>query len=137
MLTVSDVNSRLPLVRSILRDVLELHRDLEWRSERLRSLRERYPVSDEGSVYEQEVEHSEREVLRDQERFDELLQELKRIGGVVTDPVGGVVDFAGVLDGRRVMFCWKQDEPAVSHWHVGPCSPASRQPLLPAAAVSG
>jgi hypothetical protein len=137
MLTVSDVNARLPLVRSILRDVLELHRDLQWRTERLRSLRERYPVSDEGSVYEQEVEQSEREVHRDQARFAELLQELKGIGGVVTDPISGVVDFAGLLDGRRVMFCWKQDEPQVGHWHSGPCAPAARQPLLPAAAVSG
>lgn len=137
MLTVPEVNARLPLARSILRDVLELHRDLEWRMERLRSLRERYPATDASTVYEQEVEQSEREVLRDQERFDELLQELRQIGGIVTDPSSGVVDFAGMLDGRRVMFCWKQDESMVTHWHTGSCSPSARQPLLPTAAISG
>ncbi|MFM7919549.1 MAG: hypothetical protein ACKPJJ_04940, partial [Planctomycetaceae bacterium] len=45
MLSVNDVNARLPLVRSIVRDVMGLHRDLSERRVRLRELRERYPVS--------------------------------------------------------------------------------------------
>ncbi|MEY3459242.1 MAG: hypothetical protein RL215_2399 [Planctomycetota bacterium] len=137
MLTASEVNARLPLVRSILRDALELYVDLQWRAERLRSLRERYPVSEDDPVYEPEVEQSERELQRDQQRFDGLLAELAQIGGVLTDPVKGLVDFAGLLDGRRVVYCWQKDEPAVSHWHSGPCSMATRKPLWPAAAVSG
>ncbi|MEY3174855.1 MAG: hypothetical protein RLZZ436_2769 [Planctomycetota bacterium] len=136
MLTTAEVNARLPLVRSIVRDALELHRDLQWRSERLQSLRERYPASQDDSVYEQEVEQYEKELVCDQQRFDELLLELKQIGGILTDPNQGTVDFPGMLEGRRIMFCWRPDETEVCHWHAGPCSQTARQPLVPAT-ISG
>jgi len=137
MLTPADVNARLPLVRSIVRDAIELHRDLQWRSDRLQSLRERYPATEDDSIYEQEVAQYEQELAVDQSRFDSLLLELRQIGGVLTDPRIGRVDFAGLLDGRRVMYCWQPDEREVSHWHSGPCSEAARQPLLPAVVSHG
>lgn len=135
MLTPAEVNARLPLVRSIVRDAVELHRDLQWRSDRLQSLRERYPATEDDSVYEQEVAQYERELAVDQTRFEGLLLELRQIGGVLTDPHRGTVDFAGLLDGRRVQYCWQPDEQEVSCWHVGPCSQAARQPLFPATIV--
>lgn len=137
MLTPAEVNARLPLVRSIVRDAVELHRDLQWRSDRLQSLRERYPATEDDSIYEQEVTQYEQELSADQIRFEGLLLELRQIGGVLTDPQSGTVDFAGLLDGRRVMYCWQSDEREVSHWHAGPCSRAARQPLLPAAISQG
>ena len=136
MLTTADVNARLPLVRSIVRDVMELHRDLQWRCDRLQSLRERYPAAEDDSIYEQEVEHYAKELSADQHRFDDLLRELKQIGGTLTDPVRGTVDFPGLLDGRRVMFCWQPEESELCCWHSGPCSQSARQPLLPAT-ISG
>ena len=134
MLTTAEVNARLPLVRSIVRDAIELHRDLQWRSDRLQSLRERYPAAEDDSVYEQEVAGYERELTADQKRFDGLLCELRQIGGTLTDPNRGTVDFQGSVEGRRVMLCWQPDEHEVLHWHPGPCSQAARQPLFSAAA---
>jgi hypothetical protein len=134
MLTTAEVNARLPLVRSIVRDAIELHRDLQWRDDRLQSLRERYPAAEDDSVYEQEVTEYERELLADRKRFEGLLNELRQIGGTLTDPIRGTVDFQGSVDDRRVMLCWQPDEPEVLYWHAGPCSQAVRQPLLSAAA---
>ena len=45
LLTVEGVNQRLPLVRTIVRDIMELHRDILMRKQRMASLRERYPAS--------------------------------------------------------------------------------------------
>lgn len=137
MLTPAEVNARLPLVRSIVRDAVELHRDLQWRSDRLQSLRERYPATEDDSIYEQEVAQYERELAADQARFESFLLELRQIGGALTDPHTGTVDFVGLLEGERVLYCWQPDEREVSHWHTGPCSQAARQPLLPATIVHG
>ncbi|MFM7059378.1 MAG: DUF2203 domain-containing protein [Planctomycetota bacterium] len=132
MLTTAEVNSRLPLVRSIVRDVIELHRDLQWRHDRLQSIRDRYPAAKDDSIYEQEVAQYQDELVADQQRFDSLLQELRQIGGTLTDPLRGTVDFQGSQDGHRVMLCWQPDEPEVLHWHAGPCSQTARQPLFSA-----
>lgn len=81
MLTIEAVNQRLPLVRTIVRDIMELSRDIAVRKQRLSSLRERYPITGgDDSVYEQEVLQMEAELPRDEVRLDEYVRELHQIG---------------------------------------------------------
>jgi len=130
VLTIEAVNQRLPLVRTIVRDIMELHRDIAVRKQRLSSLRERHPVSGgDDSVYEQEVLQMEGELLHDEQRLEEFAQELHQIGGMLTDAQSGTVDFPGDMDGERVWLCWRSDEPEVLSWHSGDCGKSERVSL--------
>ena len=130
VLTIEAVNQRLPLVRTIVRDIMELHRDIAVRKQRLSSLRERHPASGgDDSVYEQEVLQMEGELLHDEVRLDEFAQELHQIGGTLTDAQSGTVDFPGDMDGERVWLCWRSDEPEALYWHSGDCGKSARVSL--------
>lgn len=127
LLTVDEVNQRLPLVRSIVKDIVDLHSDITDRKQRLKLLRDRHPASaSTDSVYEQEVQQMEHELTRDESRLDEFSDELHQIGGVLTDPTTGRVDFPGDLAGERVFYCWKSGESDVLFWHSGECDGTNR-----------
>lgn len=129
-LTVDEVNQRLPLVRSIVRDIVDLHTDLTRRKERLLSLRERHPASPTAdSVYEQEVQQMEAEMSRDEVTLGKYSQELQQIGGELTDAATGTVDFPGDVDGERISFCWRFDEPEILFWHSDDCGGGERMSL--------
>jgi len=130
VLTIEAVNQRLPLVRTIVRDIMELHRDIAVRKQRLSSLRERYPAAGgDDSIYEQEVLQMEAELAHDEQRLDEFVQELHQIGGMLTDAQSGTVDFPGDVDGEKVWLCWRSDEPEVLYWHGGDCGKGNRVSL--------
>jgi hypothetical protein len=132
LLTVEEVNERLPLVRSIVRDVVELHSDISVRRERLASVRQRHPVTPgtgTTSVYEEEVRQMEEELQRDEERLESYSDELLAIGGVLSDAGTGTVDFLSESGGDRLWLCWRFDEPSVMYWHAGPCGVSERMPL--------
>jgi hypothetical protein len=156
MLSVKDVNARLPLVRSIVRDVMGLHRDLSERRLRLSELRDRYPaprsVSVGGAaaagagsgvssrvglgVYEQEVVQMESELARDESRMAEYARELSSIGGSLADAGLGQVDFDGQLGGERVLLSWQFDEPEVMYCRAGVRRGGERRLLLQCAGVA-
>ena len=131
LLSVEDVNSRLPLVRCIMADVVDLYRDLQLRRKRLQSLRERYPSSPPGdSIYEQEVVQMEDELARDEIRMEGFEKELQQIGGSLSDPERGAVDFIGEISGERVKYCWCLGESELAYWHGSVCAESERRPLL-------
>ncbi len=128
VLTVAEVNNRLPLVSLIVRDIVQLHGDVASRRERLGLLRERHPAGG-SSVYEDEVQQMEEELTRDELLLETYTDELEQLGGMMTDPVIGVVDFASDLSGDRVNLCWRAGEQEVAFWHSGPCQSSTRIPL--------
>ncbi len=130
LLTVDEVNQRLPLVKSIVRDIVDLHADIAFRKQRLYSLRERHPAPKSvDSVYEQEVQQMETELSQDETRLHQFSSELLQIGGTLTDPSMGRVDFPGDLGGERVYFCWQSGESEILFWHSGVCGESSRVSL--------
>ena len=138
VLSIEDVNNRLPLVRAIMSDVMVLHRDLEVRRQRLEALRERYPSATSGdSIYEQEVVQMEHELQRDESRMEGYEKELRQIGGSLADVDRGAVDFVGEVSGERVKYCWCVGEAELAYWHGSVCSEAERRPLLHEAGFAG
>ena len=130
LLTIEEVQERLPLVRSIVRDVVELHSDISMRRERLASIRQRHPSpANSTSIYEEEVRQMEEELIRDEQRLEGYSDELLSIGGVLADAATGTVDFPSESGGDRLWLCWRFDEPVVMYWHAGPCGESERLPL--------
>lgn len=136
--TVDDANQRLPLVRVIVRDAIELKTDVLERQDRLLDLRERYPDEDgETSPYSEEVLQMEESLEADEIRIDELAQELQQVGANLVDPAAGLVEFASTLDSQPIWLSWMFDEPAVSFWRAESDAPADRKPLEPAGQNAG
>lgn len=136
--TVDDANQRLPLVRVIVRDAIELKTDVLARQDRLLDLRERYPDADgETSPYSEEVLQMEESLEADEIRIDELAQELHQVGANLVDPAIGLVEFASTLDSQPIWLSWMFDEPVVSFWRSDSDSPSDRKPLEPAGQSAG
>jgi hypothetical protein len=137
--TVEEANRRLPLVRSIVTDIIELYRDMHERRQRLASVRERGGGRidrAEANLYTEELDEMERELALDGERLDAFTAELEDLGVELKDPYTGLVDFPTVLDGREVFLCWQFGEDEVTHWHEVDAGYDSRQSLLEGSGIT-
>jgi hypothetical protein len=122
--TVEEANQRLPLVRAIVQDIVDLFRDVQQRRERLVSVKQLRGEGTSSSRF-----HSE-------EKLADFVRELHELGVEFKDPVLGLVDFPAQMDNRIVHLCWKLDEPEVRFWHELDAGFSGRQLLL-AESVSG
>jgi len=127
--SVSEANAILPLLRSILRDVTELARDLRERHERLARMQSA-PRDSLGDAYKEELQQIQEEFERDQERMREYETEIKSLGVELKDYYTGLVDFPCRMEGRDVYLCWRLGEPEVAHWHELDAGFAGRQRLM-------
>lgn len=137
--TVEEANRTLPLVRSIVGDIVDLYHDVHARKERLNNVRQLRGASsrDNDSVYSEELEQMEREIDGDIERLKEYAAELDGLGIELKDPITGLIDFYSEMDGRIVYLCWKMGEQEVAHWHELDAGFAGRQSLFEDAISGG
>ncbi len=125
--TVDEANAALPLLRSILRDVTELARELRDRQERL--ARVPVPAGSPKDAYREELEQMQADLERGQEKMREYEQELKNLNVELKDYYTGLVDFPCWMDDRAVYLCWRLGEPEVAHWHELEAGFSGRQKL--------
>jgi hypothetical protein len=127
--TVTEANATLPLVRAIVRDVTELARDLQERQERL--ARVKLPVkAGNGDAYREELQQVQAEFQRDQERMQEYVTELHKLGVELKDYITGLIDFPCWMNNREAYLCWRLGEPEVAHWHELEAGFMGRQKLM-------
>jgi hypothetical protein len=108
LFTPAEAEKMLPLVRSIVRDILE----------RGRALRE----APDG--YQR---------ARAARELRELTRELTRLGCDYKDWSfeHGLVDFPAEIDGQPVLLCWRSDEPRIAFYHEEDAGFAGRKPIPP------
>ena len=136
LFTVEEANQRLPLVRVIVQDIVDLNRDIEERRERLNRVRRLRGDSSPGQLYSDELDQVETDLRNDERRLAAFIVELQELGVEFKDPVRGLVDFPAMLDDRVVYLCWQLGEPEVHFWHELDAGFAGRQSLM-AESVSG
>lgn len=129
LFTVDEANARLPLVRAITADLVQLARELSERRQRLAALTEGRDLR-RGNPYEDELAQMEVDLVRDTERLRHYVSELRELGVEPKGAVEGLVDFPALRDGRVVYLCWKLGEPEVAFWHELEAGYAGRQPLV-------
>ena len=125
--TVDQANRTLPLVRRIVDDIVHEHR--RW-SEAVVQL----DVLASALVAETpdpRIAPLEREIQEIARQIDAFQRELDALGIQLKDRRTGLIDFPGVLDGRRVLLCWRLGEDSVQFWHDETSGFAGRQPLSP------
>ncbi|MGH2400398.1 MAG: DUF2203 domain-containing protein [bacterium] len=65
----------------------------------------------------------------DENRLEEVMEGLEKIGCVVRDPNLGLVDFPALAGGTEVFLCWRIGEDAIGYWHGTTEGYAGRKPL--------
>lgn len=119
--TLEEANRALPLVRSIVSDLVITYQRLS----QLRAKRELIGVPDKTS----EDRIPADEIRGASQRLDGFLKELSDLGLRLEDLESGLVDFPGSRNGERVSFCWRLGEPEVRHWHPVKGTFADRRPV--------
>ncbi|MEP0846145.1 MAG: DUF2203 domain-containing protein [Phycisphaerae bacterium] len=120
--TVESANQSLVFVRRVVRDVVEHYRDMVG----LRARRAELAMTESQSAA---IEQLSERIAAHVEQLDELADELSHVGCELKDWDTGLVDFAAMLDGRRICLCWRLGEEQITHWHEVDAGFAGRQPI--------
>jgi hypothetical protein len=115
--TPAEATKALPLVRAIVADIAALATAMSERHGRMQDLT--------GPARE-EVED---QIEKDQDRMQELVDELSGLGVELKDFFTGLVDFPCWQGGREIYLCWKLGEPEIAHWHEVSAGFAGRKKL--------
>lgn len=130
--TAEEANQRLPLVRVIVQDIVELYTDVHERRERLNRIAQLPGASkrDEETLYSEERRQIEDDIDKDIVRLDAFVDELRELGCELKDFHTGLIDFLTLIDGREAFLCWKLGEDDIAYWHELDAGFQGRQSLL-------
>ena len=100
--TTAEARKTLPLVKKIVRDILDTSKEMQLIAEEI------------GNNAE-----SDDRIKKLASDVDEFMTELEEIGCYFKDWNFriGLVDFPGLIDGREVFFCWKSDKEDIEFYH--------------------
>lgn len=125
--SVEEANATLPLVRSIMRDVLRLERKVRHTRFRLKFIGR---GGDElTQMFAQEIRAIRLELQQALRELDEFVEELLKLG---IEPEGlpfGLVDFPTIHGDETVYLCWRYGEPSIRFWHTLTGGFVDRRPL--------
>lgn len=121
---VEEADRMLPLVRSIVRGMIE---DWETRREALGRLDALPPDRRDDDREPARSLNGEIDALT--EKLVEAAEELADLGVEFKGIEEGLVDFPARLDGELVYLCWKYGEDRVRWWHPVDAGYAGRRPL--------
>ena len=118
LFTPAEANRTLPLVKRIVRDILETGREY-------RTLGEQHEAASEADV------ETERRLDELQANLRGLFTELSDIGCEYKDWGfdKGLVDFPGEIDGESVLWCWRSDKESLAWYHDHESGFAGRAPI--------
>jgi hypothetical protein len=124
--TVDEVNARIPLLSSILRNVVELSEQLKRLHERL-ILLQTDGAQDPGE--DREIARLSAELDARQAELRGYAGEIAQLGGVLKDDFLGLVDFPARIDGRDVCLCYRYGETEIAFYHDVDAGYSGRRPL--------
>ena len=119
--TPAEAKKTLPLVRKIVKDILDTSREMRL-------------IADEiGSQVEKDPR-----IQRMADSIEEFMQELEEIGCFFKDWNFqiGLVDFPAIIDSKEVFLCWRSDEDDILYYHDVETGFAGRK-LIPPEELEG
>lgn len=126
-LSIEEVNGLIPRLNLVFQRLIELRKEIVEEADELKRLGFDPTILDarSGSDSGTRSDDSPKEVskrvrdLRDRVfEFEEELQKISSVGGILRDLDLGLVDFRHELDGEEVLLCWQFGEPSVGHFHA-------------------
>jgi hypothetical protein len=128
--SIEQANASLPLVGSIVSDMVALSRAMVSRRELLSQVKGQRSEG-EQSIYDEELQDVEDCLKVDAERLKSYVDELADLGVHVRSMSDGVVGFPAVFKDRQVYLSWKLGEPCVEFWLGQDEGFEDRRPLEP------
>ena len=126
--SLNEANACLPLLRVIVRDVVQMSNAILECRQRLDFLREGRDDF-EQDMYEDELDHMEDSLESDALQLKAYIAELHELGVEIKSLTEGQIDFPSLIGGQMVYLCWKYDEPTVDYWRELEDSFNRRQPI--------
>jgi hypothetical protein len=120
--TVATANATLPLVRVIVKDIME-----KWRE--LGRLRAELADAEAHQLTERKKKHAQEEVERIEQDLKGCVRELAELGASIKDYEVGLVDFPMKQGAKTVLLCWKAGEGKIGFWHDQEGGYAGRRPI--------
>lgn len=115
--TIGSASQALPLIRVIVRDIVESSIDIAETRQRLDYLTDGRTNQEATDEYARELESIQQVTDLQSEQVDRWIGELSELDVKSHGVEDGFVDFPAVRDGREVCLCWQLGEPHVAHWH--------------------
>ncbi|MBK9097019.1 MAG: DUF2203 domain-containing protein [bacterium] len=114
--TPSEAKKTLPLVRKIVKDILDTSREMRT-------------IADEIGG---DVEKDPR-IQKLADDIEEFMKELEEIGCFFKDWnfAIGLIDFPAIIDGKEVFLCWRSDEDEILYYHEIEAGFAGRKLIPP------
>ncbi len=126
LFTVDEAQRTLPLLRRIVRDLIQEY--ARWRTAVGRYELLAAGVRAEWGETPELV--SAREAVTDSAQVvNDYLRELDQIGCVFKGFESGLVDFYSLREDRLVFLCWSLGEERIAFWHEVDAGYAGRQPI--------
>ena len=126
LFTVEEANQVLPLVRSIVCDVVDDFRHLRNAGRERRALEVETSTS---IAAKRRIETLKEEVSAYSARIEGYLHELADLGVEVRDLELGLVDFPSLIDGEPAYLSWRLGEDNVCWWHPADKGFSDRTPV--------
>lgn len=123
---IDTANRALPLVRSIVRDVVEEFHALREAGREQRALESR-PLTE--SADRKRLRQLKLEAGEASARIERYLQELEEMGIELRDLETGLVDFPTLVNGEPAYYCWKPGDEDIRWWHAATQGFADRRPV--------
>ncbi|MBI4604764.1 MAG: DUF2203 family protein [Planctomycetes bacterium] len=133
-LAAEDVLKRVPLLKRIVRDVVDTFETRRKRKERLEELT---VISRKfcSSEIEETLNSLRREVNDCDRALETYEKETRDLGGIPKDPGRGLVYFYSYRDSRKIFLVWELRDPDILSWHELDESFSDRVPVeMPAGA---
>ena len=113
--TPLEAQNTLPLVKKIVKDILDTSREIRLIGEELQ---------------DEHVKNDSR-IKKMAEEINGFMSELEEIGCFYKDWnfTIGLVDFPAVIDNKDVMLCWKSDEDDIRFYHNIDAGYSGRKPI--------
>jgi hypothetical protein len=128
LFTLEEAQSVLPLVKSIVRGILEDYALLQQKSAELRE-QKREATTAIGRSVRTAGKALSLEVEELTARVNDALAELTGLGVEFKGYEEGLVDFPARRNDEVIYLCWKSDEERIAYWHSLEGGFSGRQPL--------
>lgn len=112
--TPAEARKTLPLVRKIIKDILDTSKEMRLLADDL-----------EGSIQDNP------QIKRMTESINGFMRELEEIGCFYKDWnfMIGLVDFPSIIESNEVYLCWKSDEDDIKFYHEIDAGYSGRKPI--------
>ena len=124
--SIDEANQMLPLVASIVRDLVDEFRILRTAGRERRTLEIEQA---HGGGQDPRIEQLRDDVAELSSRIEGYLEELGELGVEVRDLELGLVDFPTLIDGEPAYLSWRQGEERVCWWHPADRGFSDRAPV--------